>query len=119
MYSCAFWINAFPNRSENFGFSPREIVTGLSTDYERDCKVDIGSYVEANTAATMTNDNTERTLSCVTLGPVDNRKGSVKCFDIEPGKVLHRRTVTQLSRPLDNQLVKKIEEWGHKRGQCN
>ena len=25
VYSCAFWINAFPNRSENFGFSPREL----------------------------------------------------------------------------------------------
>ena len=29
VYSCAFWINAFPKRSENFWFSPREIVTGL------------------------------------------------------------------------------------------
>ena len=25
VYSCAFWINAFPNRSEDFGFSPREL----------------------------------------------------------------------------------------------
>ena len=43
VYSCTFWINASPNCSENFGFSPREIVTGLSTDYDRDYKVDIGS----------------------------------------------------------------------------
>ena len=61
VYSCAFWINAFPNRSDNFGFSPREIVTGLSTDFNRDCKVDIGSYVEASTDAVVTNDNTEHT----------------------------------------------------------
>lgn len=40
MYRCAFWLNAFPQRSENYGFLPREIVTGLSTDYERDCKID-------------------------------------------------------------------------------
>ena len=86
----AFWINAFPNRSENFGFSPRDIMTGLSTDYDRDCKVDIGSYVEASTDATATNDNTERTRSCVALGPVGNRQGSVKCFDIESGKILHQ-----------------------------
>ena len=47
VYSCAFRINEFQTRSENFEFSPREIVTGLSTDYERDCKVEVGSHVEA------------------------------------------------------------------------
>ena len=114
VYSCAFWINAFPNRSKNLRFSPREIVTGLSTDYERDCKVDIGSYVEASTDATVTNDNTERTRSCVALGPVGNKQGSVKCFDIKSGKILDRRTVTQLPWPLDNRLVKKVEAWGKK-----
>ena len=72
------------------------MVTGLSTDYERDCKVDIGSYVEAITDTTVTNDNTERTRSCIALGPVGNRQVSVKCFDIKSGKILHRRTVTKL-----------------------
>ena len=37
VYNCAFWINAFPNCSENFRFSPREILTGLSTDYNISC----------------------------------------------------------------------------------
>ena len=27
---------------------------------------------------------------------------------------MHRRTVTQLPWPLDNQLVRKVEEWGKK-----
>ena len=72
------------------------------------------TYVEASTDATVTNNNTERTRSCVALGPVGNRQGSVKCWDIESGKVLHRRTVTQLPWPLDNKLVRKIEEWGKK-----
>ena len=73
VHSCAFWINAFHDLSENVGFSllPREIVTGLSIDYDCDCKVDIGSYIEASTDATVTNNNTERTRSCVTLGRVD------------------------------------------------
>ena len=112
VYGCVFWLNAFPNRSENYGFSPREIVTGLSTDYERDCKIDPGSYVEASTDAIVTNDNTERTRSCVAIGPVGNRQGSVKCFDIETGKILHRRTVIQLPWPLDNHLIQKVESWG-------
>ena len=67
--------------------------------------------MEASTDATATNNNTERTRSCVALGPVGNRQGSVKCWYIESGKVLHRRTVTQLPWPLDNKLIKKIEQW--------
>ena len=90
-------------------------MTGLSTDYERDCKVDIGSYVEASTDATVTNDNTEQKRSCVALGPVGNRQGPIKCFNIESGKILHLRTLTQLPCPLANRLVKKVEAWD-KRG---
>ena len=112
VYVSAFWINAFPMRSENFGFSPRKIVTGLSTNYERDCKCDPGSYVEASTDAIVTNDNTERTRSCVAVGPVGNRQGSVKCFDIETGKILHRRTVTQIPWPLDNIFDQKGRSLG-------
>ena len=70
--------------------------------------------MEASTNAVVTNDNTDRTRSCIALGPVGNRQGSVNCFDIKSGKLLHRRTVTQLPWPLDNRLMKKVEEWGRK-----
>ena len=89
-------------------------MTGLSTDYECDCKVNIGSYVEASTDMIVTNDNAKRTRSCVDLGPVGNRQGSIKCFDIESEKMFHHRTVTQLPWLLDNRLVKKVEVWGKK-----
>ena len=39
VYSCAFWINAFPNRTDNFGFSPREIVTGFQLTTSRTAKL--------------------------------------------------------------------------------
>ena len=112
VYGVIFWLNAFAKHASNMGFSPREVVMGLSTDYARDCKVDVGSYVEASTDAVVTNDNKERTRSCVALGPVGNRQGSVKCFDIETGKLLHRRTVTQIPWPLNNDLIRKVESWG-------
>ena len=62
----------------------------------------------------MTNNNTERKRSCVAVRPVGNRQGSVKCWDIESGKILHRRTVTQLPWTKNNCLIKKIEAWGKK-----
>ena len=69
-------------------------MTGLTTDYARDCKVDFGSYVEASVNVAVTNNNSERTISCVALGPAGNCQGSVKCFDIETGKILYHRTRT-------------------------
>ena len=114
VYSCAFWINTFPNHSRNFRFSSRDKVTGLSMDYGRDCKVNIGSYVEACVDAIVTNNNTKRTRSCAALGPIGNRQGPIKCFDIESGKILHCRAMTQLLWPLDNRLVRKVEAWNKK-----
>ena len=90
-------------------------MTGLKTDYARDCKVDPGSYVEASVDAIVTNDNSERTTSCVALGPAGNRQGSIKCFSIETGRILYRRTVTAVPWPEDGKLIRKVEEWG-KRG---
>ena len=87
-------------------------MTGLKTDYARDCKVDPGSYVEASVDAIVTNDNSERTTSCVALGPAGNRQRSVKCFSIETGKILYRRTVTPVPWPKDNHLIQKVEAWG-------
>ena len=83
-------------------------MTGLSTDYERNYKIDPGSYVETSIDAAVTNDNTERTTSCIAVGPVGNRQSLVKCFDIETGKILHRRTATQLPWPRDNNLIREI-----------
>ena len=43
---------------------------------------------------------------------VENRQGSVKCFDIETGKTLHHRTVTQLPWSRDSHLIEKVEGRG-------
>ena len=71
-------------------------------------------YVEARSNAIVTNNNEERTSSCVALGPPGNRQGLVKCLDIETDKVLIRWTVTQVPWPLDGYLLQKVEEWGRK-----
>ena len=48
VYTMVFWLNAFQNMSVKQWFSPREIVTGLTVDYKRDCKALVGEYVEAS-----------------------------------------------------------------------
>ena len=72
VYTAVFWLNAFPNMSEKQWFSPREIITGSTINYKRDCKAVVGVYVEASTDAEITNDNSECRQSCIYLGPAGN-----------------------------------------------
>ena len=67
-------MNMFLNCSKGFGFLPREIIAGLTTAYERDHKVDPGSYVETSSDTTVANENTEQTTSCVALGLAGNQQ---------------------------------------------
>ena len=68
VYNAVLWLNAFPKRSKNQGFSPRELVTGISTEYFRDCKADVGAYVKASHDNEITNTNDKRTHSCIYVG---------------------------------------------------
>ena len=97
VYTAVFWLNAFPNISEKQWFSSREIITGLTIDYKRDCKAVVGAYVEASTDSEITNDNAERRQHCIYLGPEGNGQGSIKCFVIETDAVVVRRVFEVLS----------------------
>ena len=56
------WLNAFPIRSGIIGgFSPRELVTGLTVNFVKHCQFDVQAYIEASTDAIITNDNSDRT----------------------------------------------------------
>ena len=72
VYECVFWLNAFPVCLEIFGFSICKIFMWLSTDYEQDRKIDLGSYVEASIRATFINNNTKQLQNCATIGPDGN-----------------------------------------------
>ena len=76
MYTVCLWLNTFPIRSGiTGGFSPRELVTGLTVNFLKHCQFDVGAYIEASTDAIITNDNSDRTHSCIYLGPSGNRQG--------------------------------------------
>ena len=110
MYNDILCLNTFPIRSGiTGGFSPREIVTGTTVNFTRDCNNDCGAYVEASTYAIITNENSERTHSCIALGPSCNRKGSVNFFDLKAGRVVVRRTVKQI--PWTDRLLKVANQW--------
>ena len=108
MYNVCLWLNAFPIWSGiTGGFSPRELITGLTVNFKDHCKFDLRGYLEAITDAVITNDNSDRTHTCIFLGPSGNRQKSLNCFDLETRKVVVRRSKKQLFWP--NILLKKAE----------
>ena len=58
---------------------------GLTVNFTKHYTVDVGAYVEASTSAIITNGNNDRTQACISLGPSGNRKGPIKCFDLDTG----------------------------------
>ena len=89
VYNVCLWLNAFPIRSGITGdFSPRELVTGLTVNFHKHCRFDVGAYVEASEDAMITNTNSDRTHPCIYLGPSVNREGSHNCFDLNTSSVV-------------------------------
>ena len=60
----------------------------------------------------VTNGQDNRTHPCIALGASGNRQGSIKCFDLETGKVVVRRTFRTMAWP--DRLIKKANAWGKK-----
>ena len=113
VYNVCLWLNAFHIwYGITGGFSPRELITGLTVNFKDHCKFDVRGYVEASTDAVIMNDKSDRTHACIFVGPSGNRQGSLNCFDLETGKVVVRRSSKQLFWP--DRLLKKAEEWGKK-----
>jgi hypothetical protein len=52
----------------------------------------------------------DRTHACIALGPTGNIQGSLKCFNIDTGKIIKCQTITLL--PMPDQIVKKVRKWG-------
>ena len=107
-------LNGIPSQCKKRGishvFSPREFVTGRVLDFKKDCRVPFGAYVEASEGTVITNDMSQHTRACISLGPSGNLQGSLKCFDLLTGKVLTRRTMKGL--PLSDRVLARVNRWG-------
>ena len=88
------------------------LVTGMKLDFKKDCRARFGAYMEANYDDVVTNSMKDRTHACIALGPTGNIQGLLKCFDIDTGKIVKRRTITPL--PMPDCIVKKVRKWGKK-----
>ena len=77
---------------------------------KKNCRVRFGAYVEASNDPGITHKRAERAHSYLALGPSGNLQGSVKCFDLLPGKVVVHQKIKVLLRP--DIILKLIHRWG-------
>ena len=111
VYFVVRMINAVPSKvGVSRSLSPSEIVFGRKLDYNIDCRISYGSYVEASPDADITNTMDARTVPCIALETTGNIQGSHRVFDLNSGKVLVRRTVKEM--PFPERVLKRVNEWG-------
>ena len=81
VYGCVSSLNALRQNDE--GASPREVFTGIKTDFNRDFKVSFGEYVQAHVAPVPSNGPEGRTVAAIALCGTGNSKGSVRFYDVK------------------------------------
>ena len=106
VYFCVRAINMIP-RSDSTE-SPKEMFTGVKIDFNRDCKIEFGAYVQVHEDEEITNTMKARTAGAIALGPVGNAQGSYQFLNLSTWKVIQRRTWHEL--PMPKEVIQFIEE---------
>jgi hypothetical protein len=116
IYSSTLWINAFPPKGGvSSTLSPRNIMTGIQFDYQKHCRLQFGSYVQAHQEPSTTNTQAARTVGAICLGPTGNIQGSYKFLNLRTGKHITRRRWSQL--PMPQEVIDRVDQLGRADGQ--
>jgi hypothetical protein len=105
VYSTTIWLNAFPPKDGvSSHISPRNIITGITFDYNKHCRAQFGSYVQTHKEPATTSSTMQaRTLGAICLGPTGNLQGSYKFLNLRTGQRITRRKWTDLCHERFNQ----------------
>lgn len=98
----SFYVNAFVwHRGVSQVLPPLIIVEGMVLDFNKHFHVIFGEYV--HTYEGTTNNMKLRTVCALALGPSGNLQGSICCYSLEIGKILHHflNDITILKIPGD------------------
>ena len=101
-----FWLNAFPHCDGiSQTLSPREIVTRMSVDFTKHCKVEFGSYVQTHEHSD--NSMNDRTIGAIALRPSGNAQGGHYFLSLNTGLRIHRHKWTPL--PMPNEVTERVD----------
>ena len=95
-------------------YSPRMILMGEHLNYTKHFQVPFGAYVQASNEPTPTNSQLPRTLDGIYLRPVTNIQGGHEILDLNTGKVITRRKVTEI--PITKLVIQAVEDMAKREG---
>jgi hypothetical protein len=104
------WINFFPLKGEvSSTLSPQSIITGLSPNAEKHCRIPFGAYAQVHVDNTQKNNAMiSRTVGAISLGPTGNIQDAYKFMSLLIGRLIKVRLFTPLRMP--EEVIKQVEE---------
>ena len=89
-------------------YSPRELVTGVRTDYKKHLKTSPGKYCLVHDDKMSTNTMAPRATRAIAIGPDSNLQGSYKFYLLDTGAVVTRRSWDEMV--VTAEVIQKVEE---------
>ena len=106
LYAANYWLNMFPRKGAiSTTMSPRTLLTGLTMNYNRHCRLEFGEYVQ--THEEHDNSLNPRTIGALALHLTGNVQGGYFFFSLTTGKVINRMRWTTI--PMPKEVIDRVE----------
>ena len=106
VYYAVSWLNNFPPKEGvSKLLSPRAIITGVSVDHSKHCKLEFDEYVQTHEEDSPTNSMMPRAIGAIALGSTYSQQASYKFLNLNTGKLITRRSFTPLPLTKDAKLT--------------
>ena len=110
LYAANYWLNMFPRKGGNSQTkSPRTLLTGLTMNYNRHCRLEFGEYIQ--THEEHDNSLNPRTIGALALRPIGNVQGGYFFLSLTTGKVINRMRWTRI--PMPKEVIDQVERMAH------
>ena len=106
IYAANYWLSMFPRKGGiSQTMSRRTLLTGLTMNYHRHCRVEFGEYVQ--THEEHDNSLNPRTIGALALRPTGNIQGGYFFLSLSMGKVINRMRWTRI--PMPKEVIDRVE----------
>ena len=89
--------------------SPRTLLTGLTMNYHRHCRLEFGEYVQ--THEEHDNSLNSRTIGALALRPTGNVQGGYFFLSLTTGKLINHMRWTRI--PMPKEVIDRVERMAH------
>ena len=110
LYAANYWLNMFPCKGGiSQTISPCTLLTGLTMNYHRHCRLEFGEYVQ--THEEHDNSLNPRTIGALALHPAGNVQGGYFFLSLTTGKVINCMRWTRI--PMPKEVIDRVESMAH------